>query len=135
MENNSKLRKLIRESIMEEMGKEMRYVATMNFYVWANSDQDAAEQAKSIASDLDMNLDNRASITGLVKQEHGTFGNTPVEFNEGIMKTLKRKFAGVSDEQAAYNEKHGLPDTWRGTKEGYYEKQGDGNSRPSGSNE
>lgn len=99
MENNSKLRKLIRESIIEEMDKEMRYVATMDFYVWANSDQDAAEQAKSIASELDRKFDNRASITSLVKQEHGTFGNIPSEFNEGVMKMLRRKLSGAPEEK------------------------------------
>jgi len=137
MEDNSKLRKLIRESIMEELGKEQRYAINMDFYVYANSDEDAVAQAKAIASDMDKKLDNKASITGVTRR-FDAMGGSPVEFNqfdEGVMKMLKRKFAGVSDEQAAYNEKHGLPDNWRGTKEGYYEKQGEGNSRPSGSNE
>lgn len=81
MEDNSKLRKLIRESIMEEM-KLTRYVATMDFYVYASDDQSAATKAKAIANDMDMNLDNKASITELVKQPQGTIGNTPVDFSE-----------------------------------------------------
>jgi len=34
---------------------------------------------------------------------------------------LTRKIAGVSDDQAKYNREHGLPNTWRGSKEGYHE--------------
>ena len=52
-----------------------------------------------------------------------------------MLKKIKQKIKGVSDEQLAYNKKHGLPDSWKGSKEGYYEKHGEGNSSPSGSNE
>jgi hypothetical protein len=82
MDNNSKLRKLIRESIMEEIGNKTRYVATMEFYILSNDDQDAVKQAREIANNLDMNLDNRAAITNIVKQPHGTLGNTPIDFSE-----------------------------------------------------
>ena len=94
MKDNSELRKLIRESIMEEMGKEKRYVATMDFYVYANDDQDAVNKSQALANNMNMNLDNQAAITGLVKQEHGTIGNTPVDFNECSMLMLKRDFSG-----------------------------------------
>lgn len=139
MEDNSKLRKLIRESIQEELGssKEVRYAVTMDFYVYANSDEEAAMKAKSIAKDMDSKFDNQAKVVSIHNRE-GAMGSSEVEFNqfdEGVMKMLKRKFAGVSDEQAAYNKKHGLPDTWKGSKEGFYEKHGEGSSSPKGSNE
>jgi len=120
---DSKLRKLIRETLEEELGKEQRYVATMEFYVWAQSDSEAIAQAKAQATEIDMKLDNRAAITGMVKQSQGTIGNSPVDINEeSMMKKLKLKLKGVSDEQLAYNKKHGLPDSWKGSKEGFYEK-------------
>jgi hypothetical protein len=132
---DSKLRKIVREVLKEEIGPEMRYVATMEYYVWAHSDSEAIAQAKAQATDMNIKLDNQAAVTGIVKQQHGEIGNTPVEFNEGAMKMLKRTFGvGVSDEQAAYNKKHGLPNNWKGSKEGYYEKNGEGNSSPRGSN-
>lgn len=81
MEDNSKLRKLIRESIMEEMNQK-RYVATMEFYVHASDDQDAAIKAKAIADNMDINLDNKASIINIVRQPYGAIGNTPVDFSE-----------------------------------------------------
>lgn len=82
MDNNSKLRKLIRESIVEGIGNKTRYVATMEFYVWSSDDQDAVKQAREIANNLDMNLDNHAAITNIVKQPYGTLGNTPIDFSE-----------------------------------------------------
>ena len=76
------------------MGKEKRYVATMDFYVYANDDQDAINKSKALADNMNMNLDNQAEITGLVRQEHGAIGNSPVDFNEGSMLMLKRDFSG-----------------------------------------
>jgi uncharacterized protein YidB (DUF937 family) len=46
---------------------------------------------------------------------------------------LKIKLAGISDDQVIYNLNNGLPIDWKGTKEGYYEKQGEGNKGYSGS--
>ena len=78
---DSKLRKIIREALEEEFG-EMRYVATMDFYVWAHSDQEAVEQSRAIANNLAGEFDNRANVLSVVKQPHGTLGNTPVDLNE-----------------------------------------------------
>ena len=53
---------------------------------------------------------------------------------EPWLERMKRKLSGVDDEQAVYNKEHGLPPTWRGSKEGYHEyitKK----TFPSGSNE
>jgi hypothetical protein len=79
---DSKLRKIVREVLKEEIGPEMRYVATMEFYVWAHSDSEALAQAKAQATDSDMKHDNRAAITGMVKQPQGELGNTPIDLNE-----------------------------------------------------
>jgi len=79
---DSKLRKIVREVLKEEIGPEIRYVATMEYYVWAHSDSEALAQAKAQATEMNMKLDNEAAITGMVKQPHGKFGNTPVDLNE-----------------------------------------------------
>jgi|ETNvirenome_6_85_1030632.scaffolds.fasta_scaffold09688_1 hypothetical protein len=51
-----------------------------------------------------------------------------------ILDRFKKVLYNVSDEQAAYNEKHNLPTNWRGSKEGYHEKITN-KTFPSGSNE
>ena len=79
---DSKLRKLIRETLEEEIGPEVRYVATMEYYIWAHSDSEALAQAKAQATEMDIKNDNQAAITGMVKQPHGTMGNSPVDLNE-----------------------------------------------------
>jgi hypothetical protein len=135
---DSKLRNIIREVLKEELGKEMRYAVTMDFYVWGHSDEEAVANAKQIAKEMDSKMDNQPRLKSIDRQLHGTMGSTPVEFNqfdEGALKKIKQKLSGVSDEQLAYNKKHGLPDNWKGSKEGFYEKHGEGNSSPSGSNE
>lgn len=134
---DSKLRNIVKEVLKEELGREMRYAVTMDFYVYADSNEEAVAHAKIIASDMDSKLDNKASIVRIDKRE-GAMGSEPIDFarlEEGVMKMLRRKFArGISDEQKAYNKKHGLPDDWDGSKEGFYEKNGEGNSAPKGSN-
>jgi hypothetical protein len=46
---------------------------------------------------------------------------------------VKIKMAGISDDQVIYNLNNGLPIDWKGTKEGYYQKHGEGNKGYSGS--
>jgi len=79
---DSKLRKLIREALKEEIEPEVRYVATMEYYIWAHSDSEALAQAKAQATEMNMKNDNQAAITGMVKQPHGTMGNSSVDLNE-----------------------------------------------------
>lgn len=81
MKDYSEIRKLIRESIQEELGREQRYVATMEFYVYAGSDEEADAIAKKEAYKMDMRLDNKASITKIVKQSFGTLRNSPVSLD------------------------------------------------------
>ena len=79
---DSKLRKLIREALKEEIEPEVRYVATMEYYIWAHSDSEALAQAKAQATEMNMKNDYQAAITGMVKQPHGTMGNSSVDLNE-----------------------------------------------------
>jgi hypothetical protein len=84
MEDYSEIRKLIRESIQEEFesSKETRYSVTMDFYVWANDDEDAVNKAKALAKEMDSKYDNRALVQSIDKQPHGTMISIPVEFNK-----------------------------------------------------
>lgn len=84
MEEYSEIRKLIRESIQEEIesSREERYVVTMDFYVWANDDDDAVNKAKAIARDLDSKFDNQARVQAIDRQPHGTMISIPIEFNK-----------------------------------------------------
>lgn len=66
------------EKIMKEEKEEKRYVATMEFYVWAKNDEEAKQFAANIAKEQDQKYDDRAEITDLVKQPFGTFGNRKV---------------------------------------------------------
>jgi len=72
------IRKIIRE-VLEEQSREQRYVANMEFYVYANDDKDAVNKSKALASDMNMNFDNQASITSLSKQSFGTLGSKPLD--------------------------------------------------------
>lgn len=68
--------------------QEGRYVAEMDFYIWANSDEEAKGQANQVAKMLDDKFDNRASVTKLVRQPRGTTDSFPV--NEGVNKVDKK---------------------------------------------
>jgi len=58
------VRKLVKEAL-EGVMKEQRYVAEVDFFIWANSDEDARTQAQAIAAELDSKYDNRAAIKSL----------------------------------------------------------------------
>lgn len=68
------IRKIIRESIREviQEEREQRYVATMDFYIWAEDDDAARAEAKRIAGEMDSKYDNQPRVTELGKQPHGT---------------------------------------------------------------
>ena len=72
------LRKIIRETLEEQM-KNDRYVANMEFYVYANSDEEAKIKSQSMAKEMEMKLDNQAKITKIIKQSFGTLGNNPLD--------------------------------------------------------
>ena len=75
------IRKIIRE-IFEEQMKAQRYVAKIDFYVYANSDEEAMAKSKSIADEMEMRTANQAKVVELGKQSFGTLGYTPVSIKE-----------------------------------------------------
>jgi hypothetical protein len=52
---------------------------------------------------------------------------------ESTWEKIKRKLKGISDEQLIYNMENDLPWDWKGSKEGYYEKN-EPRKYPRGSN-
>lgn len=59
------------EMIYEVTGNLNRYVATMEFFVWSDSDAGAKKEADKIAQKIDFSYDNSPSITNVVAQEFG----------------------------------------------------------------
>lgn len=59
-----------------------RYVAVIDFYVYADNDQQAEEKAKAICKELRNKDDNHATLQELVEQPFGVFGNRPIEINK-----------------------------------------------------
>lgn len=55
-----------------------RYVATVDFYVWADSDEDAIYQARHIAAQQSTKRDDRCSVIDIVEQPQGKIGNRKV---------------------------------------------------------
>jgi hypothetical protein len=74
--SSNKENKKIDENINES--NEVRYVVSVDFFVWANDDQNAISEAEAIVNEIDLKYDNTPKITGLVKQEFGTIGNVKV---------------------------------------------------------
>ncbi|MEK6829586.1 MAG: hypothetical protein AABY15_05700 [Nanoarchaeota archaeon] len=77
------VRKIVREILNEVIGPEIRYVAEMDFYIWAKDDEDARMQAHQMASDLSSRFDNRAKITKIGKQPSGTLDFFPIDPKSG----------------------------------------------------
>lgn len=59
------------EMIYEVTGNLNRYVATMEFFVWADNDATAKKSADKIAEKLDFTYDNSPKVTNIVAQEFG----------------------------------------------------------------
>jgi 3-methyladenine DNA glycosylase AlkD len=72
------IRKIIRETL-EELSREQRYVATMEFYVWAESDEEAKVEANRMAEEMQIKYDNQASIKELGNQPYGTMNYTKID--------------------------------------------------------
>lgn len=51
-----------------------RYIAKIDFYVYAESDNEAKKNAQEIAQDVSKIDDNQASVIGLSEQLFGTLG-------------------------------------------------------------
>lgn len=57
----------------------MRYIATMEFYVIADSDTEAIRRAMNIAKELDDRKDNLAEIIGLEEYPYGSFTSREID--------------------------------------------------------
>lgn len=55
-----------------------RYVAVVEFYVWAETDDEAIELAKAVCKKQNDEKDNNCELVNLVEQPVGTFGNRQV---------------------------------------------------------
>ena len=55
----------------------MRYLAIMEFYVYADSEVEASEIANEVAKDHDMENDSKASITLLKEAQWGIIPTEP----------------------------------------------------------
>jgi hypothetical protein len=60
------------------MGKERRYVVTIEAYVYADSDESARMKAHRYANKLNELDDCRPSVSGLCEQPFGSFGNRKI---------------------------------------------------------
>jgi hypothetical protein len=90
--------KLNKKKVSEDLDKPTRYVAEMDFYLWAKSDEEAKSIAQRMAGEMDSKYDNQPRIQKLFKQPHGTLGATPV--NEDAHNTTQWKggsFVSVKD--------------------------------------
>ena len=72
------LRKIVRETLEEQM-KEQRYVVDMEFYVYANNDEEAKVKSQAMAKEMEMKLDNQAKIIKIAKQSFGTLGSNTLD--------------------------------------------------------
>ena len=60
------------------MEQEKRYVAVVEFFVWAKTDEEAIEQVKEQCKEQDDKNDDRCELIKLVEQPFATLGNRPV---------------------------------------------------------
>jgi len=72
MKKETKLHKLVKEELSklhEESQK--RYVATVEFYVWATSEAGARHEAEQVIQTIEHKYDNSPQIIDLVPQQFG----------------------------------------------------------------
>jgi hypothetical protein len=68
--------------VREERNEQTRYVAEMDFYLWANDDEGAKVEAQRMASEMDSKYDNQPRIQKLFRQPFATMGSQEVPLNE-----------------------------------------------------
>lgn len=56
----------------------MRYLVTVQFYIHADSDEDAKRQADQITFDRRKKYDDHCQVVGLLEQPFGKLGNRRV---------------------------------------------------------
>lgn len=67
---------LIKEEIKDNNQK--RYVATIDFYVWGDNDEDVIKQVEDYCREQDLKNDNNCNLISLVEQPLGKIGNRVV---------------------------------------------------------
>jgi hypothetical protein len=58
--------------------KPQRYVAMVEFYVWADTDKEAIEQVQELCREQVDEKDNSCQLIKIVEQPFATLGNRPV---------------------------------------------------------
>lgn len=73
---------LIKEEIKDNNQK--RYVATIDFYVWGDNDEDVIKQVQEYCTEQDLKNDNHCNLISLVEQPVGKIGNRVVINNTEV---------------------------------------------------
>ena len=68
----SELKSIIKETLKEVSNDKQRYIVTMDFYIYADDNENAIELAKHIAEKQVEEYDNNASILKIEHQPWGT---------------------------------------------------------------
>lgn len=63
------LERISKPSLDEQTEK--RYIVTLDLFVYADNDQDAKDQGREIANELDLKYDNKASVVSVHQQDFG----------------------------------------------------------------
>lgn len=66
------------QKYLNEDTKLNRYVATIDCYIWAESDEDAKSQSIKLTKQLDKQYDNDAAVVSLFEQPVGTLSNRKI---------------------------------------------------------
>jgi hypothetical protein len=64
---------------MGEIMKENRYVATVSYYVYADSPRDAERKAIALCHSQREKYDNQCAIESIAEQPFGTLGSSKIE--------------------------------------------------------
>jgi len=82
----NELKTLVKEIIKEEIkpNNEKRYVATVEFYVWGDNDEDVIKQVQEYCTEQDLKNDNHCNLNSLVEQPWGEIGNRVVISNTEV---------------------------------------------------
>lgn len=139
---DSKIREVVRgvlKEYFEHGAKEKRYAIDLSMYIYAQDDEGAKAEAEKVKEMLDGTFGGWPNIKSLHYTPTASGSERQIYENDeselSALDRLKLRIKGVSDKQIAYNQEHGLPLDWKGSKEGFYEKGGEGVNPSYGSNE
>jgi hypothetical protein len=103
----------------------------LRYIYWTQSQMPPLDPEKKRAAFI--NIENQLNVKypapeGSIERLSAMIG----EVEEGIGSAINKlagKVKGVSDQQKAYNKKHGLPSSWQGSKKGYEERMNKGGEK------